>query len=273
MNPISNTAYYCCGVRMDDAERTPSLCDDHYARRFMDAHGLEVFAPFRTETMPNILNITRCRIVDDLVRRELARERATTVVSIGAGFDTRPYRFSAGRWVELDEPQVIDVKNAKLPAAECPNPLTRLGIRFATDSLATTLAPHAGAAPTLVLIEGVFMYLEPAAIEATLRAVRQVFPRHLLVCDLMNRRFFDKFAYRMHRKIVATGASFTRRPDDPAAQFVRHDYRLTARIPMILRAVEFGVLQQRTRIPNFLARLMPRVSKDINGYAVHCFEM
>jgi len=42
---------------------------------------------------------------------------------------------------------------------------------------------------------------------------------------------------------------------------------------MILRAVEFGVLQQRTRIPDFLARLMPRVFKDINGYAVHCFEM
>ena len=28
MNPITNTAYYCCGVRMDDAERTPSLCSD-----------------------------------------------------------------------------------------------------------------------------------------------------------------------------------------------------------------------------------------------------
>lgn len=66
----------------------------------MDAHGLEVFAPFRTETMPNIFNITRCRIIDDLLRDEFARERATMVVSIGAGFDTRPYRLDAGCWIE-----------------------------------------------------------------------------------------------------------------------------------------------------------------------------
>ncbi len=139
--------------------------------------------------------------------------------------------------------------------------------------LAAKLALHTGATRPVVVIEGVFMYLEPAAIESTLRAVRQVFPHHLLLCDLMNRRFFDKFAYRLHEKIVGAGASFTRRPDHPAAVFLEHGYRLTARIPMIARAVEVGVLQERTRIPGFLARLMPRVVKDMNGYAVHCFQV
>jgi methyltransferase (TIGR00027 family) len=273
MNPISNTAYYCCGVRMDDAERTPSLCNDHYAQRFMDAHGLEVFAPFRTETMPNISNITRCRIIDDLLRDELAKDSTTTVVTIGAGFDTRPYRIEGGCWIELDEPQVIDVKNAKLSAGECPNPLTRVAIRFATDSLAAKLAPYRGAAFLVVVIEGVFMYLEPSAIESTLREVRQVFPNHLLLCDLMNRPFFDRFAYRMHEKIIAAGASFTRRPDDPAALFLEHGYRPTAHISMIARASELGILQQRAHIPTFLAKLMLRVFKDMNGYAVHRFEV
>ena len=64
MNPISNTAYYCCGVRMDDAERTPSVCNDRYARRFMDEQGLRIFEPFRGETLPNISNIP---IVNKLV--------------------------------------------------------------------------------------------------------------------------------------------------------------------------------------------------------------
>ena len=64
------------------------------------------------------------------------------------------------------------------------------------------------------------MYLEPGAIASTLRQVHQVFPHHLLLCDLMNRSFYDKYAYRMHDKIVALGASFTQRPDDPTALFL-----------------------------------------------------
>lgn len=37
MNPISETAYYCCGVRMHDAQMPNSLCNDHFAQRFMES--------------------------------------------------------------------------------------------------------------------------------------------------------------------------------------------------------------------------------------------
>jgi len=33
---LSNTAFYCCGVRMLDAEQEFSLCGDHYAERFLE---------------------------------------------------------------------------------------------------------------------------------------------------------------------------------------------------------------------------------------------
>jgi hypothetical protein len=88
----------------------------------------------------------------------------------------------------------------------------------------------------------------------------------------MNRRFFEKFAYRMHRKIVAAGTAFTPRPDDPASAFLKHGYRLTGHIPMITRASELGILQQRAHIPPILAKLMLRLFRDMNGYAVHRFE-
>ena len=42
MNTPSNAAFYCCGVRMQDAEREFSLCGDHYAKRFFDKFAHEM---------------------------------------------------------------------------------------------------------------------------------------------------------------------------------------------------------------------------------------
>lgn len=270
MNPISNTAYYCCGVRMEDAERTPSLCNDHFARRFMDERGLRIYEPFRAEKLPNISNIVRCRIIDDFVRDELGKDPGTRVVTIGAGFDTRPYRLSGGDWIEIDEPQIIQYKNERLPVAESLNPLRRMSIDFSTDSLAAKLGTVATDKPVVVVMEGVFMYLEAAPIGDTLRDIKSRFPRHVLLCDLMNRAFLEKAAQSVHSKLAAAGAPFTERPDDPADIFRRNGYAETANVPMFRRAMELGVLWDRGRIPAFVAKLMFGVlRKELNGYAVH----
>ncbi len=47
---------------MDDAEKRRSVCNDSYARRFMDDRGMQIFAPFKSETMPSISSIARCKI-------------------------------------------------------------------------------------------------------------------------------------------------------------------------------------------------------------------
>ena len=272
MNPISDTAYYCCGVRMEDADRKPSLCDDHFARRFMDERGMRIYEPFRVEKLPNISNIVRCRVIDDFVRDELQKDPGTRVVTIGAGFDTRPYRLHGGDWTEIDEPQIIQYKNERLPVAECPNPLRRISIHFSAESLAGKLGAVATDKPVVVVMEGVFMYLAPGQIDSTLRDIKSRFPRHLLLCDLMNRAFFEKVGQSVHSKLAAAGAAFTNRPDDPADIFRRNGYMETANVPMFRRAMELGVLWDRARIPAFVARLMLGVLlKELNGFAVRRF--
>lgn len=273
MNPVSDTAYYCCGIRMEDAGKAHSVCSDTYAERFMDDRGLKIFEPFRSETMPNISNITRCRLIDDHLRSALAQNSKLSIITIGAGFDTRPYRLAGGSWLEIDEPQIIGIKNERLPVDECVNPLRRVPIDFANESLADKLGDQVGAAETAFVIEGVFMYLEPEAIQRTLAAIQGRFPRHVLFCDLMTRRFFERFAQSVHAKLVASGAAFTERPDSPEALFEAHGYRLSSRIPMFRRAGELGVLWKEARIPGFVSWLLLNVfRKDLGGYAVHRFE-
>src|SRR5215510_9037451 len=164
MKPISKTAFYCCGVRMQDAEREQPVCGDSFARTFMNEQGLQILDTFKDETRPNTTNVARHRIIDDLLRQELLADPKLTVVIIGAGFDTRAFRLKGGTWIELDEPQVITYKEGRLPAANSNNELQRIPIDFASESLEQKLAPYSGRSPVTVVIEGVLMYLEEAAI-------------------------------------------------------------------------------------------------------------
>lgn len=191
------------------------------------------------------------------------------MITIGAGFDTRPYRLAGGKWSEIDEPQIIDYKNEKLPVEECKNNLKRISINFSNESLRDTLNSLRIDQSPVIVIEGVFMYLEPEAIHSTLMALQDLYPKHVLLCDLMTRNFFEKFAQGIHSKLVTAGGRFTPRPDKPDAIFINNNYKKIENIPMYKRATELGIIRDRLNIPDFVFRLLLKLLvKDLNGYSV-----
>lgn len=95
--PVSKTAYYCCGVRALDAAASHTVCGDQFAERFMTSDAWALFEPFRGLRAPNVSNVARHRLIDDLLRARLARRPETAVVIVGAGFDTRAFRLPGGR--------------------------------------------------------------------------------------------------------------------------------------------------------------------------------
>jgi len=255
---------------MEDARKKRSVCKDVFAERFMDERGRQIFEPFKSEKMPNISNIARCRLIDDYVKAELSKNDKLTIITIGSGFDTRPYRLTGGNWLELDEPRIISYKSDRLPVEECPNPLRRIPINFARESLTDKLENESTGEHTVFVVEGVFMYLESEAIEKTIMAIQSLFPRHVLYCDLMTRQFFTRFAQSVHLKLAASGGKFSERPDIPEAVFDQHDYVPIERIPMLKRAGELGILWSEAKIPLLVSWLLLNVFlKDLGGYAVH----
>lgn len=263
MNPISNTAYYGCGIRMLDARQRRPICNDTYAERFMDERGQEILGLF-AETKPNIANVARHRQIDDELRRRLQSDASLRVVLIGCGFDSRAFRLAGGEWFELDEPPLIAAKNAKLPAHECANPLVRIPIEFATETLESKLAAHANDRPTLVILEGVTMYLPSVALERSLRELRKLFPRHEVLADLMTRDFAEQHGKRVKETIAEIGVNFDPLTD-PAGPFARAGYRETARESII----GAGLRYQRL---GFLRPLMKFAYPDVvAGYTVRTF--
>lgn len=265
MKPVSNTAFYCTGVRALDARRAQPICGDQYAERFMDDEAWKIFEPFRQFKGPLISNASRARIIDDLLRERLAANPNTLVVLIGAGFDSRAFRLTGGRWLEVDEPQVFAWKEPRLPAAESPNALTRLSVDFAAERLADRLQPFADAGAVVVVVEGVLMYLGEQRIRELLQTLRTTFPRGEILCDVMTVDFFKHFGGGIHEKVQDLGASFTL-PERPLeAIFGDEGYRETQRISI-------GRYPAALRLMPLIMRLAVGLMRAfVDGYTVRTF--
>jgi methyltransferase (TIGR00027 family) len=115
--------------------------------------------------------IARTRILDDAVERALARG-LDQLVLLGAGYDSRPYRIEGAGAVHVfgvDLPATQAAKRAALGAA--PAHVRFVPLDFDRDPLGAAMerAGLVAGARTFIVWEGVVAYLEPAAVDATLR--------------------------------------------------------------------------------------------------------
>jgi methyltransferase (TIGR00027 family) len=127
--------------------------------------------------MSNLMLI-RTRCVDEQMQRAL-ENGARQVVILGAGFDTRAYRFAEllkdKRVFEVDYRSTQEIKKQRLVAASItvPPQVRFAEIDFKKDSLHEVLL-NAGYQPTektFFIWEGVSMYLTENAVRETLRSI------------------------------------------------------------------------------------------------------
>ena len=264
MNPISDTAYYSCGVRMIDARRRRPWCNDIYAERFMDQRGREILERFNAERDPNMTNVARHRFIDDAIRHRLKSDPSLRIVLIGCGFDSRAFRLRGGEWIELDEPTIIERKNRLLAAKEAPNPVVRIPIEFATEPLHTKLGRYADPRPTIVVLEGVTMYVPSVALERTLNELRQLFSSHEIIADLMTRDFAEKHGKRIKELIADIGVNFDP-VSNPSKSFERVGYQETSSESIVCRVLKYQHL-------GWLCPWLNLTSPDlVEGYTIRTF--
>ena len=152
----------------------------------------------------------RTRHIDDVLAESL-RAGATQVVILGAGLDSRAYRFGDAlrgvRVFELDLPQTQNYKKTRVREVlgSLPAHVTYAPIDFATQDLATVLkgAGYDPAKRTLFIWEGVTMYVPEAGVDATLRAIAANAARgSRIVFD-----YFTERALRDRQSVLAPVAS------------------------------------------------------------------
>jgi methyltransferase (TIGR00027 family) len=126
--------------------------------------------------------LLRHRFIDDQLRDALA-DGAEQVVVLGAGYDSRAYRFAdelRGRPLHEVDLAPLSRRKAEVVAGHpdlfAANTIRRVEIDFRTESLADRLldSGFAVGVRTVVIWEGVSMYLTRLAVSATLGALREI---------------------------------------------------------------------------------------------------
>lgn len=263
IEPLALTAFYCCALRAMDAASARPVCGDQFAGRFVDEGTFARLHPALRIRPPAASNVARHRIIDDILRAALAKDRARRVIVLGAGLDTRAFRMEGGQWWELDNAALFAFKEERLPAQSAPNPLTRTRVDFSKAEVRDYLAPLAGDDGAFVVLEGVSMYLPTAVLEKTAAAVRAALPRASIVCDLMSPAFRQRYSTRIRRELARLGAHFADNATHPRLAFEGAGYRAAAVASIVERAREAGTL----KIPRWLLNTFLRELRD--GYAIY----
>jgi methyltransferase (TIGR00027 family) len=193
--------------------REPALariCEDPFAERFLDLRYRLLLAarPVRTQVVSLIERIfaghhhyvlARTRYFDDFLTEHLTGDVRQLVI-LGAGFDSRAYRF-ADRLrdvavFEIDHPATSRVKRAKLEAVlgALPANVALVPVDFNQDRLERRLdeSGYRRDVRTIFLWEGTVPYLNAEAVDDTLRfVVSSSGPGSMLIFDYVVKGVLD----------------------------------------------------------------------------------
>ena len=135
----------------------------------------------REKLTPGVIGglICRTRYIDDVLNNAI-KDGIGTVVNLGAGMDTRPFRISGiekARYFELDFPELQKAKRAYIDKkiGELPVSVSLVPIDFNSQDIGEELhkAGYTLSSRTLFIWEGVTQYISREAVDNTLKYVSQ----------------------------------------------------------------------------------------------------
>ncbi|MGA9397777.1 MAG: SAM-dependent methyltransferase [Anaerolineaceae bacterium] len=195
-------------VRAVESEKPEDarLCHDPYARFFVPTwlYILTAFfirSGYAERRGPGVWGYlaVRERYIDDVLQEQL-NQGLEQLVILGAGYDSRAYRFKGlieqVKVFEVDHPATQADKLKKLAGIleDLPPYVTYVSVDFNTQSMEECLleSGFSSELKTLFIWQGVSMYLTPDAVDATLRFVtRHSAPGSAIIFDYLERQVLE----------------------------------------------------------------------------------
>ncbi|HEU4586450.1 MAG TPA: SAM-dependent methyltransferase [Gemmatimonadaceae bacterium] len=276
---MSDTAFLIAHCRAIESARQDALFRDPLAERLAGEKGRAITEAFPFGRMVQWNVAIRTVIIDDFVTSSIARG-VDTVLSLGAGLDTRPYRLdlpSDLTWIEVDYPDIIAFKSERL-AGETPRcRLERVGLDLSDVPARRELFARvdARAARVLVLTEGVILYLEETQVASLADDLRSLAHIDGWIVDYVSK---ESHSYReragINRRMEQ--ARFRFKPADWFGFFAGHGWRVREMRYLPAEGARLGrrpPLPRRMRwIVSLLGWLAPRERREafssFAGYAI-----
>jgi methyltransferase (TIGR00027 family) len=160
---ITDTARWVAMFRADESERDDAVFRDPFARRLAGDCGKQIASSIEFARANSWSFVARTYLFDAAIESHVA-DGVDTILNLGAGLDTRPYRLSLpGRlnWIEVDLPAMIAYKDAMLSDDRAVCRLRRVPIDLGDRAARNELFERVGADGERVLVvsEGLIVYL------------------------------------------------------------------------------------------------------------------
>lgn len=125
--------------------------------------------------------ISRTIVLDHLVQQYLIAHPGAVVVNIACGLDTRCYRMQGySHWYNLDLPETIGVRARLLPESGTISQIAQSAMEDWGGAVAETDAP------TLVITEGLTMYLTQEDVQQIFAVIHKRFAKATVFVEIMN---------------------------------------------------------------------------------------
>jgi methyltransferase (TIGR00027 family) len=224
---VSDTAFWVAYHRGREGTRADALFRDPLAAVLAGERGKMIAQAMPSAFFTAWMIAMRTSIIDGFVREAIAAG-ADTVVNLGAGLDTRPYRMDLPRtltWIEVDYAPVIDFKTQQLGGEipRCRLERVQLDLADVAERRKMLSGINARARSMLVITEGVIPYLateEVGALADDLKALDHV---HWWVVDYFSPEAIEYRKRHMAKRMQ--NAPFKFEPGDWASFFAGHGWR------------------------------------------------
>ena len=273
---VSDTSFWVAHYRALETKRPDALFQDPFAERLVGERGQRI-----SNSMGKISRYTewsvvsRTVVIDRFIER-LISEGVDTIINLGAGLDTRPYRMKLPpnlNWIEVDHPWIIEHKSKTLDALEPSCCLKRESVDLADHTQRREFLQRAASAgrKIAVLTEGVIPYLNPSQVTELAEDLKSHSQIEYWIAEYFHRKTY-RYLQQTVRVLKMRNAPFQFYPDDWFGFFhnlgwVPHDTQYLGEI-----AVEFGRKQPMPWWAEVLFPIFPKrmqiESRRMTGYVV-----
>lgn len=197
---VSDTAFMVAAYRASESERPDALFRDPLASRLAGDRGKTIIANLpKAAFVGGWSVIIRTCVIDRLIQTAIG-EGIDTILNLGAGLDTRPYRMdlpASLNWIEADFPHMIEWKESKLAGESARCRMERVGVDLADDATREKFLGEVAARSQkiLVLTEGVIPYLTAEQVTALARDLKAKPAFRYWIAD-----YFAPETYRYRRR-------------------------------------------------------------------------
>jgi methyltransferase (TIGR00027 family) len=268
INNVSDTALWIAAFRALESDRPDAVFKDALARKLAGEKGFQMVEATPIKKYMAFAMTTRTTGIDRLIN--VAIERGIdTVINLGAGLDTRPYRMPLPvnlHWVEVDFPHMIEYKSRLLQNDKPACHLQRMAtdLRNNEERKAIFARLGAGTKRALIITEGVVGYLTNEQGAQLSKDIFAVPSFHYWIMDYHSR-------LRSRRRNRIFGKMLAKAPlqfdvVDPIGFFTSHGWKVQGKIQILDEGDRIGRKMPALKFPyNILISLFPQKAREMGN--------